>query len=70
MSKAVPPFIQWAWDTFGVLVRINGEVNAGNKGSAAILKKAGFVVEGQKEKGAFKNGEFIDLLILGMVRPS
>ncbi|KAF2172893.1 hypothetical protein M409DRAFT_62552 [Zasmidium cellare ATCC 36951] len=70
MSKAVPPFIQWAWDTFGVLARVNGEVNAENKGSASILKKAGFVVEGHRSNGAFKNGEFVDLVILGMVRPS
>lgn len=70
MSKVVPPFVQWAWDTFSILVRINAEVNEGNKGSATVLKKAGFEFEGRRRCGAYKNGEFHDLFMFGALRPT
>lgn len=70
MSKAVPPFIQWAWDTFDILVRVNAEANADNHGSASVLKKSGFVFEGRRANAAFKNGRCRDTLMFGALRPS
>lgn len=70
MSKAVPPFLQWAFDTFGILVRVNAEANADNQGSASVLKKSGFVFEGRRANAAFKHGRCIDTLMFGALRPS
>lgn len=70
MSKVVPPFVQWAWDAFGILVRMNGETSGDNAGSASVLKKAGFVLEGRRANAAYKHGKLQDLLMFGTLRPT
>lgn len=69
MNAAVPAFVAWAWETFGVLVRINAETDAGNVGSGRVLERAGLRVEGRREKGCVKNGVLRDVVLWGMVRP-
>ncbi|KAK4635170.1 hypothetical protein CLAFUW4_01469 [Fulvia fulva] len=70
MSTIVPAFVQWTWKTFGILVRLNGEVGELNKGSAALLGKAGFVVEGRRENAVFKNGKLESVIMFGALRPT
>lgn len=69
MSKVVPAFVDWAFPTFGILVRLNGEVYERNVASRKVLEKAGFRVEGRREKLILKNGQLYDALFLGMLRP-
>lgn len=69
MSIIVPAFVDWAWRTFGFLIRINAEVSAGNVGSRKCLEKAGLVVEGRRKMAFVKNGALHDEVLLGMVRP-
>lgn len=46
------------------LLRIELEVYTDNEVGLALYKKLGFEVEGQKQSCSFKNGKFVDLLIL------
>jgi RimJ/RimL family protein N-acetyltransferase len=69
MSAVVPAFVDWGWRTFGILIRMNGEVYAGNAGSQKCLEKAGFVIEGRKKWAGVKNGVLGDEVLLGMLRP-
>lgn len=70
MSAIVPAFVNWVWQTFGIFVRLNGEVSEANKGSAALLEKAGFVVEGRRENAVFKNGKLESVIMFGALRPA
>ncbi len=69
MSVAVPAFVDWAWRTFGRLVRIDGEVHETNVGSRRCLEKAGLAIEGRRTMAFVKNGVFGNVLLLGMLRP-
>lgn len=46
------------------LLRIELEVYTDNEAGLALYKKFGFKAEGQKQSCSFKNGQFVDLLIL------
>lgn len=70
MSTVVPAFVLWAWDTFGILLRINSETYGENIASVSVLKKAGFEFEGRRPNGAYKNGTCHDLLMYGALRPT
>lgn len=70
MSKVVPAFVSWCWKTFGILIRLNGETVEGNAGSAALLKKAGFVFEGRRENALVKEGVVKSLEMFGALRPT
>ena len=70
MSKVVPAFMEWAWKTFDVLVRLNAEAAENNPGSNAVLKRAGFVFEGRRPNAAVsKTGELVHLNMYGALRP-
>ena len=69
MGVVVPASVEWSWRTFGVLVRLNAEVNTGNVGSRRTLEKAGFQVEGERKWAFVKNGVLGDVVFMGMVRP-
>ena len=69
MSKAVPAFVDWAWRTFGILIRLNAEVHTGNIGSRKCLEKAGLEVEGTKKWAFVKNGVLKDNYYMGALRP-
>lgn len=69
MAKIVPALVQWAWNKFGILMRLNAEVNELNPASRKCLEKAGFVVEGFKKWSIYKNGQLQSAYILGMLRP-
>ncbi|KAK5175198.1 uncharacterized protein LTR77_000335 [Saxophila tyrrhenica] len=69
MSAVAPAFVEWAWQTFGILMRLNGEVAAGNVGSRRCLEKAGFKEEALKKQAFVKDGVIHDEVHLGMLRP-
>lgn len=69
MGMVVPAFVRWAWETFGVLARLNAEVDEENAGSRRCLERAGFAVEGRRRKALVKNGELRDAVFMGMLRP-
>lgn len=50
------------------LNRINGSALAYNKASLRVCEKVGFKVEGVKRQAVFKNGEFIDQVIMGCLK--
>lgn len=60
----------WVWDTFGMLIRLNGNCFERNKGSAKCLEKAGFVFEGRREAMGIKCGEVQAELMYGALRPN
>lgn len=50
------------------LNRINGSALAHNKASLRVCEKVGFKVEGVQRQAVYKNGEFIDLVIMGCLK--
>ncbi|KYG39849.1 hypothetical protein M433DRAFT_155020 [Acidomyces richmondensis BFW] len=70
MSRVVPAFTEWAWQTFEILVRINAETFERNVASQKLLEKAGFRFEGRRPNMVFKNGIIESELIWGALRPS
>ena len=50
------------------IVRIEGSVCEPNIGSRRVLEKNGFKLEGTLKKAVYKNGEYYDYCIYGLVR--
>lgn len=50
------------------IVRIYAEVFAFNKGSARVLEKAGFKLEGRLKNSVYKNGEIHDSLLYALIK--
>lgn len=69
MSRLLPAFVQWSWETFGVLIRVSAETAEGNPASGRVLQKAGFVLEGRRPDMACKNGVVGAELMWGVLRP-
>lgn len=51
------------------LLRLTAHVFARNRGSARVLEKAGYQLEGRLRHGAIKHGEPLDVLLYAQVRP-
>lgn len=51
------------------LVRLELEVHADNHGAIALYKGVGFELEGTKRLSTFKNGKYIDMLLMSRIRP-
>lgn len=50
------------------LNRINGSALEYNKASLRVCEKVGFKVEGVQRQAVFKDGEFVDLVIMGCLK--
>lgn len=50
------------------LNRINGSALAYNKASLRVCEKVGFKIEGVQRQAVYKNGEYIDLVIMGCLK--
>ena len=50
------------------LNRINGSALAYNKASLRVCEKVGFKVEGIQRQAVYKNGEYIDLVMMGCLK--
>ena len=68
MTVAVRAFVDWAFDTFEVLVRLEAGIFGWNPGSWGVLGKCGFVEEGVMRCGVWKAGRLVDLRAWGRVR--
>ncbi|KAK5136856.1 hypothetical protein LTR08_001778 [Meristemomyces frigidus] len=69
MTSVVPAFLAWAWETFGILVRVNAETYESNAASGKVLQKAGFKFEGRQPDMCYKNGVVGAALMWGALRP-
>lgn len=69
MSRVAPAFVQWAWTTFEILVRIDAQTYETNRASHKVLEKAGFVYEGRRPDVYCKNGVIGAELMWGALRP-
>ncbi len=67
MSEAVEVFSDCAFEQLGLL-RIYAEPYAANLGSARVLEKAGFTLEGRMRNSVIKAGKVQDQLLYAKVR--
>ena len=66
MTEAVPAFTAYAMATFDVC-RLYATVFEWNPGSARVLEKAGYVLEGRLRKSVIKDGRTIDQFLFAYV---
>jgi ribosomal-protein-alanine N-acetyltransferase len=62
MSEVVPAFVNHCFENLP-LHRIYAEAFENNLGSARILEKAGFALEGRLRKNVIKDGQILDSLL-------
>jgi ribosomal-protein-alanine N-acetyltransferase len=67
MTDAVRCFTAWTFENLEVY-RIHAMVFAGNRASARVLEKAGFVQEGRLRANVFKDGQIMDQLLYAKIR--
>ena len=51
------------------LIRLELEVHADNHAAIALYERAGFQLEGTKRLSTFKNGKYIDMLLMSRIKP-
>ena len=68
MSEAVRAVLEFCFDTLGVH-RVEADVVEGNAASAALLKKAGFTLEGIWRDRVYKRGAYQSLWQFGVLKP-
>ena len=66
-SEAINAFAVHLFDT-RPLTRLEAGVYAWNPGSMRALEKAGFLREACKRKAAFKDGEFVDVMLYARLK--
>jgi RimJ/RimL family protein N-acetyltransferase len=66
-TEAVQAATAYAFRAFDV-TRVHAGVFAWNPASARVLEKAGYELEGRLRSAVFKDGEFVDELLYGIVR--
>ena len=67
MTKIVKIVTNYAFKKYK-FIRIFGNVRTFNKGSARVLEKAGYKLEGILRKDAFKNGKYYDNMVWAKVK--
>ncbi|RFN53063.1 putative n-acetyltransferase p20 [Fusarium flagelliforme] len=67
-TEATKAFVKWCFETWPELNRIEATAIGRNIGSQNVLKKSGFVEEGNRRGAVFKNGELLDELQFGLLR--
>ncbi|EGR47853.1 uncharacterized protein TRIREDRAFT_108637 [Trichoderma reesei QM6a] len=67
-TELVKALVPWAFATWPRLNRIEAMAYDRNEASKAVLKKAGFTLEGVRRGAVEKNGELLDESIMGIVR--
>ncbi|CAH6853502.1 GNAT family N-acetyltransferase [Vibrio chagasii] len=51
------------------LIRLELEVHADNHAAIALYERVGFQLEGTKRLSTFKNGKYIDMLLMSRIKP-
>ncbi|KAK1253533.1 hypothetical protein MKX07_001610 [Trichoderma sp. CBMAI-0711] len=67
-TELVKALVPWAFATWPRLNRIEAMAYHRNEASKAVLKKAGFTLEGVRRGAVEKNGELLDECVMGIVR--
>jgi len=67
MTRAIGQMCDFVFSTFDI-VRIFAEVFAHNTASRRVLEKNGFQLEGKLRKSIYKNGEYYDSCIYGLLK--
>lgn len=67
-TEVVTRFVSWCFETWLKLNRIEAEVYGRNVGSAGVLKKCGFVMEGVKRGAVEKHGLVLDEVFFSVIR--
>lgn len=67
-TEAVRRVVDYGFETFGSVVRIEGHVFATNRASARVLEKAGFRAEARLRRAVVKEGVIQDDLIYARLR--
>jgi RimJ/RimL family protein N-acetyltransferase len=65
-SQLMAQAIQWAHDT-GILSRLELLVFASNEMAIHLYQKFGFIVEGRCRRAIFRNGEYLDNLLMALL---
>lgn len=68
VSAAVEAITEYAFTTLD-LARVQTGILAWNTGSARVLEKCGYEREGLQKRGAWKDGQFVDLVLYAKLRP-
>jgi len=66
-TEAARAVLQWAFDTLD-LNRVQAEADTRNLGSARVLEKLGFVLEGTLREDCIVNGDVSDSWVYGLLR--
>ncbi len=66
-TEAARALLQWAFDTLD-LNRVQAEADTRNVGSARVLEKLGFVLEGTLREDCVVNGDVSDSWVYGLLR--
>lgn len=67
-SEAIGLVVGYAFDTLG-LHKVTAGCYAPNKGAIRAFEKVGFIQEGVRMAHCFFEGEYVDDVLLGLVRP-
>ena len=67
MSQIIEKMCEYAFKEFNI-IRLFAEVVDYNVGSCRVLEKCGFKLEGRMSKHIYKEEEFYDQLIYGLVK--
>lgn len=68
MSTVLPAFIEWVWESYPWIIKLEPSVYGWNPGSARVLEKAGFVLEGRMKNSIIRYGVVGDVLVYGLLR--
>ena len=68
MTGVVRTFVEWVWETFPQLLRLEAGIFGWNRASCKVLEKAGFGFEGMSRCGVWKDGRPVDLIEYAKVR--
>ncbi len=66
-TEAADAVLKWAFDTLD-LNRVQAEADTRNRGSARVLEKLGFVLEGTLREDCIVNGDVSDSWVYGLLR--
>lgn len=67
-TEALAAFVKWAFKQFNHVIRLEAKVAADNTGSARVLEKAGFRLEGRMRRAVDKDGEVMDQMLYSVLR--
>jgi [ribosomal protein S5]-alanine N-acetyltransferase len=67
-SEALCAMTEYAFERFDIC-RLEAGVFAWNPASARVLEKAGYTLEGRSRLAVVKDGQLVDRLLYGLVRP-